>query len=162
MTAQIYVGTYAKYNNGFIDGKWLELSNYSDSSEFYDACAELHSDEDDPEFMFQDYEGFPSDLYDESGNIDAVYEYLDFCESSYLDQDVIDAGLSLDIEMDNLEEAYSGSFDSDEDFAYEQAEQCGLIDNNVSWPYTCIDWDHAARELMYDYCEQDGHYFRNF
>lgn len=53
---KIYVGTYAKYNNGSIFGKWLTLSDYSDLSEFYDACRELHKDEEDPEFMFQDYE----------------------------------------------------------------------------------------------------------
>lgn len=33
--AQIYVGTYAKYNNGSIFGKWLDLSDYSDKNEFF-------------------------------------------------------------------------------------------------------------------------------
>jgi hypothetical protein len=40
------------------------------------------------------------------------------------------------------------------------AEQCGMIEKNISWPYTCIDWEFAARELMYDYISEDGHYFR--
>ena len=26
---------------------------------------------------------------------------------------------------------------------------------------TCIDWEFASRELMYDYFEVDGYYFRN-
>lgn len=50
--ARIYVGTYAKYNEGSIFGKWLDLSDYSDSEEFYEACRELHKDEEDPELMF--------------------------------------------------------------------------------------------------------------
>ena len=54
--ARIYVGTYAKYNEGSIFGKWMDLSDYSGSEEFYDACRELHSDEEDPEMMFQDWE----------------------------------------------------------------------------------------------------------
>lgn len=38
-----------------------------------------------------------------------------------------------------------------EDFAQEEAESCGLIDANAKWPYTCIDWEQAARELRMDY-----------
>ena len=54
--ARIYVSTYVKYNENSIFGKWLDLSDYSDSEEFYDACRELHSDEEDLELMFQDWE----------------------------------------------------------------------------------------------------------
>ena len=50
MRAQVYVGTYAKYNNGNLYGKWIDLTDYSDSEEFYQACKELHADEADPEF----------------------------------------------------------------------------------------------------------------
>ena len=28
--ASVYVGTYAKYNNGSLSGAWLNLSDYSD------------------------------------------------------------------------------------------------------------------------------------
>ena len=58
-TPKIYVGTYAKYNDGSLDGKWVDLTEYSDYDEFLAAMHELHSDEDDPEFMVQDYENFP-------------------------------------------------------------------------------------------------------
>ena len=51
--ARIYVGTYAKYNDGSIEGKWLDLSDYSDKEEFYEACRELHKDEEDPESEYQ-------------------------------------------------------------------------------------------------------------
>lgn len=53
-TIGVYCGTYGKYAAGSIDGKWLDLSNYADMDEFLEACAELHKDEHDPEFMFQD------------------------------------------------------------------------------------------------------------
>ena len=43
--SKIYVGTYAKYNDGSIFGKWLTLSDYADKEEFYEACKELHKDE---------------------------------------------------------------------------------------------------------------------
>lgn len=36
--ASVYVGTYAKYNNGSLSGAWLNLSDYSDKEEFYEAA----------------------------------------------------------------------------------------------------------------------------
>ena len=64
--ASVYVGTYAKYNNGSLFGAWLNLSDYSDKEEFYEACRELHKDEEDAEYMFQDYENIPEALISES------------------------------------------------------------------------------------------------
>ena len=64
--ARVYVGTYAKYNNGSLSGAWLDLSDYSDKKEFYEACRELHKDEEDAEYMFQDWENVPEGLIGES------------------------------------------------------------------------------------------------
>ena len=63
---RIYVGTYAKYNNGDLSGKWMDLTDYDTAAEFYVACRELHSDENDPELMFQDWEGIPHGMISES------------------------------------------------------------------------------------------------
>lgn len=76
--ARLYVGTYAKYNEGSIDGAWLDLEDYNTPEDFLEACYELHSDEEDPELMFQDYEDFPSEYYSESSpNLEAIYEWLE-------------------------------------------------------------------------------------
>lgn len=48
----LYVGTYHKYNCGSLQGKWLNLNDYSDKKEFIRACYDLHKDEEDPELMF--------------------------------------------------------------------------------------------------------------
>ena len=61
----------------------------------------------------------------------------------------------------NAEDAWVGEFSSDEEFAQEMADDCGLMTDGAEWPYTCIDWEQAARELMYDYYKNDGCYFRN-
>ncbi len=37
------------------------------------------------------------------------------------------------------------------EFAQEEAEQLGMVESDVKWPYTCIDWDKAAEELQQDY-----------
>lgn len=43
------------------------------------------------------------------------------------------------------------------EYAEELADDIGAIDPNLSgrWPYTCIDWDAAARELQQDYFSVD-------
>jgi len=43
--------------------------------------------------------------------------------------------------------------DDFEDYAREFAEDIGAISNDAKWPYNCIDWERAARELMMDYSE---------
>lgn len=59
---RVYVGTWKKYNNGSIYGKWLTLNNYSTYDEFLSACRQVHLNEKDPEFMIQDKEGIPDGL----------------------------------------------------------------------------------------------------
>lgn len=78
--AAIYVGTYAKYNAGSLFGKWFDLSDFADKDEFLEACKELHKDEDDPEFMFQDRENIPEELVCESWISDMFFELRDKVE----------------------------------------------------------------------------------
>lgn len=78
-----------------------------------------------------------------------------------LGEEVVGAALSLGINASDIEEAYQGQYKSDEDFAQEMADQLGAIDKDLAWPHSCIDWENAARELMYDYSEENGYYFRN-
>lgn len=63
-TPAVYVGTYHKYNNGSIFGKWFDLTDFDDEESFQVVCRELHKDESDPEFMLQDWEGIPSKITD--------------------------------------------------------------------------------------------------
>jgi len=56
---KLFVSTYSKYNNGSLAGQWVELSQFSDAEEFLEYCKKLHSDEEQPEFMFQGCEDIP-------------------------------------------------------------------------------------------------------
>lgn len=38
-----------------------------------------------------------------------------------------------------------------ERYAQELADDIGAVDADAVWPYTCIDWERAARELQMDY-----------
>lgn len=78
---------------------------------------------------------------------------LDACKA-YLD------AMGSGTDLSDFEEAYQGEYSSDEDFAEQLAEDLGEIDKDAHWPNNCIDWKKAARELMYDYFESNGFYFR--
>ena len=39
------------------------------------------------------------------------------------------------------------------DYAKELAYDCGMVEENASWPNDCIDWDEAAEQLEQDYDE---------
>ncbi len=41
----VYVGTYAKYNSGSIEGAWIDLSKFNSYDDFIDHCNELGDDE---------------------------------------------------------------------------------------------------------------------
>lgn len=96
-----------------------------------------------------------------------IAEHLDMGEDSaaianaYLQLGITTSETAEDIASE-IEEAYQGKFISDEDFAQEISDQLDYVDiKNQPWPQYCIDWEYAARELMMDYSEQDGYYFRN-
>lgn len=156
-TPRIYVGTYAKYTAGSIEGKWLDLEDYSDAEEFMRACKELHSDEEDPEFMFQDYEGFPECFYSESMSMqdaEKLYEFINLDEDDrqMLEMYAEATGYSIeDINIYSARDAFHGTADSEADFAEQIAEECGEIPKDMpSW--IVIDWEASwNRNLRHDY-----------
>lgn len=108
----LYCGTYGKYNDGSIAGKWLYLDDYEDGEAFLKACAELHKDEQDPEFMFQDFEYLPRCLYSESlsrQDLEQIYAWLALDADNreivgeYLDE------VDSSTDIDNIMDYYQGN-----------------------------------------------------
>lgn len=159
---QVYVGTYAKYNNGSIQGKWLDLSAYNDETEFLEACAALHSDESDPEFMFQDYEGFPSEFYSESGLSADLWDWLALSDD---DREVLTAfiecvGSHYGATLEMAQEAYRGEYASEIDFAYDFVEDCGFLKECPTELRDYFDYEAYARDLFLNgYSLIDGKVF---
>lgn len=76
MKAAVYCGTYDKYNGGSIEGAWISLANYPSKRKFFAACRELHKDEHEPEFMFQDWENIPTSMVSESHVDDEIWHVI--------------------------------------------------------------------------------------
>lgn len=172
----VYVGTYRKYNNGSLDGMWLDLMSFYDYEEFMDVCAYLHRDEDDPELMFQDWDNVPDCWRDESyfdkQTFDEIREWADMDSD---EQDAFEAFMCAfgGGDIDSFRERYEGQYDDMEEFARYIVEETGLltlphsgyIPNEVRAQFENVaeyfDFERYAEDLEYDYTWEDGYVFRN-
>lgn len=87
----------------------------------------------------------------EEGNLDHDLEVYQACEEA-LDLDPEDVARYVD-------EHYEGSFKADGDFVEDLLESSGELPELPYYIY--IDWERTSNDVMMDYFEEDGHYFRN-
>lgn len=169
--ASVYVGTYKKYNEGSLAGAWMELADYKSKDEFMEACKELHSDEEEPEFMYQDYSNIPDGMINESyidpllfGIIQSAKDmseteleaFFVFLDMNFVDYSYIKDGEDL---VELFRDKYIGQFDSEEAFATYMAE--------MKWPEELqtefgqyFDYEAYSRTLLTSgYRHQGDFYF---
>ena len=130
----IYCGTYGKYSGEKgICGLWIDLTTFYDYDDFVNFCNAIHADEEDPELMAQDYEGFPRQWYNEGfmseDDFDHILEYSDMCDKH--GQEAVDDYMEFHDELDNFEEAYCGEWDSEEDFARHIIDECYNLESEM-------------------------------
>ena len=158
----VYVGTYAKYASGSIKGAWIKLQGHTPES-FAEACLELHSDESDPELMFQDFEGFPRAFYGESSLSSALWEWLDCNDSEQAIWEAFTECFGYSFEQTTLSqalEAYVGDYDSPEAFAEEYAFEHEDLNAIPLYLSACINWQVVWNSaLRFDFCEHNGCFF---
>src|SRR5262245_60441647 len=150
MTARLYVGTYGKYASGSIAGKWLDLSDYADRDDFLKAAAELHKDEHDPELMYQDFEGFPRSYYNESYVDPKLWDWLALSEDDRELLAVYRDNIRDDAEIDEAREAFSGTYDSEADWAANFLEDTGSLNELPDHLRNYIDYEAYARDAGYN------------
>lgn len=159
---RIYVSTYNRYNNGSLQGYWLDIASFYDAEELINYCKEeLFSDEDAPELMFQDFENFPEKFYSESMNekdFDSLFEWLDLDEEQrnmceeYWDEVWKDASIK-DILNDYVYTGYA------EDYYDELAEDALNNKNIPDIIRNCFDYKKWYDLCRQDYCETKNYLF---
>ena len=150
---RVYVSTYAKYNDGNLNGEWVELDDFSDYDDFIEYCTELHSDERHPELMFQDWENIPDEFISESHLSEDFWDLLEMYneyDQTFIN-DLIDHIGSSDIDeiRDTIERLYI-IYTDDVTYALETfLEDTGDLDD----PDFCekyFDYDEFGRALDND------------
>lgn len=170
---KLYVGTYRKYTEGSLFGAWLDLSNYEDYEEFMDACRELHKDESDPEFMFQDCEYLPRDFYCECCAQEAFnyQKAMEAVEAMGYDGEAMETYICLFNvksinDVDNLVRDFENAFiatledDDNETVGYYAVDNglMGEIPSGILSSY--IDYAAIGRDLlMWDWSIDNGYLF---
>jgi antirestriction protein len=166
---KIYVGTYGKYNNGSIEGSWIDVTEL-DKDEFYQKCKELHKDEQDPEFHFQDWEaiGLLEDFISEGGidsefwDIKEQLQNLDDSEVEALNA-YIKAGFDFDIsEFRDRFFCHIDDYNVNRAFGDYMLEEMGEMEQIPQHLRYYIDSELYGRDLLInDFTEFEGYIFRN-
>ena len=160
---RIYVGTYNAYNEGSLKGQWLDLEDYDNYDDFKRACRELHADEHDPEFMFQDFEGVPREFIGECYLKPEFWDYMN-CD---IDDDVKEAFMYLFDEWneERCNSTYIGEFDNRTKMAEQFVDEMGLLSEIPENLQYYFDYEAYGRdmELGGDVFEHNRHWFwRNY
>lgn len=162
----ITLHSLADYNNGKLISNTFDLDDYSDHDEYQTAVSEWLEEltntlgELREESIVCDYDDIPKRYVGEDALDSEYWDYKDAIEASYHDSEVFEAAIDCDIPLSDIDEAYAGEHKSDEDFAQELLEDIGTIPRDLP-AYVYIDWERTARDIMMDYCDSNGHYFRN-
>lgn len=154
LNPSVYVGTYGKYNNGSLFGKWVNLTDFTSKDEFIEYCNELHKDEHEPELMFQDWEYFPENTISECSINDEIFEFLQLDE--YEQKQVLiynsATGYNLKECMEQYENMSCFNAENIEDLFFEFYPDLEKIYNNNSY----IKIDFQAFEDEFIKVELDG------
>jgi len=148
--AKVYVSTYAKYNNGNLRGEWVNLSEFTCEEDFHARCLEIHSDEKDPELMFQDYEWFPKKYYYESSISPDVFPFLELDER---EQEIVGAyweHIDKEAPQDDALEYFVGEYEDESSFVHDFVEEIGLLHDVPDTVKMYFDYDAYLRDLKID------------
>ena len=150
-------------------GCWVDLDSSTTWETIAEAIREKFPAAEIDEILCADAEGLAEEFlsaYD-SFELKSFCEWIEAVEQSYLDPEIISAYCSNNGEwtpenVTNAEEDWVGTFESDEEFGEELADQLGLLDQvpeNLRYYFDIGRWAHDL--LMSDYFVSEGHYFRN-
>ena len=159
-SVSVYVGTYSKYNNGNLAGEWIDITDFLDWEEFVEYCKNIHSDEDEPELMYQDFENFPNGIELCEDTFELLQKY-----ANHENKDALDAFIKIHgyLNFDEFDEKYQGEFNSKEDFARHLVNECYDIERTMGNLSYYFDYNAFARDIFVcDYDYSNGYVFRSY
>ncbi len=185
----IWLGCLSCYNNSRLNGKWItaEQAAEPEAAETLNGLATLETttgltDLDIPgnyitsrcrkcfgdEFDVVDYQLIPKscatakDFYDNAEQLAELHNTGELGLLVILASVLDPAGLmSLDELIEYHQQNYYGEHDSDKAFAEHYADEVGDTASVPKHMQNYIDYEYYARELLYDFMSEAGHYWRN-
>lgn len=167
---EIYVADVGAYTAAELRGEWFDLNDYTDADELKEAVDAWKQEHGVEEYAVHDYNDCPAhDEFGEYPDWHELYMYHTLYEK-YGDNFVawFDLRYSGGYDCDEWEDKYNddnmGEWDSWEDFAQYQIEECDALGEIPDHLKLYIDYSAFARDLQCngEYTEQDGYFFRNY
>jgi antirestriction protein len=166
---RIYVGTYEKYSRATDRGFWVWLNLYNSVEELLEGCKRGHIDEAEPEFMVQDFQGFPKYFYSEGmlnrqAELEELYNFLDYCSNNKHNSEAAHEYVDNFRQWDkyDFENVYLGEWETEEHFAEELANDLGYFEKIPEAIRCYFDIQSYARDIFIDdYTFCNGHVFIN-
>ena len=171
-TPRAWVGCLSCYNSGSLFGKWIDGTECEDLESAgiatmetvgeYSAyrCVKCFGDE----FSVMDHENFLGLIKGECSTTEAAEAARELENISDDEREIVAAwiGNGMESDLETMRECYAGEFSSDEDFAEDYLESTGMLLEIPESLRYYFDISAFARDLMNDYFDFNGHYFRNF
>ena len=154
----IYIACLASYNDGILHGFWCDLTIATTAEEIQECIDYVFATSTKPgaeEYAIHDQQLLAGPLTGtEWPDLDDIEFYLDVYNDLSDDEKIAyrvccnDSGEILSSE--SFQDMFMGVYPRPEDYAEELAEACGYDIDGAKWPFSCIDWERAWRELSYD------------
>ena len=155
-----WVGCLACHVDGYLVGDWFEAAQSpTDADQFEQAGLSLparHFAEGHDEVWVFDFDGFGGVLRTECAPSEAVRlaELISAANDRGIPPEVLaywinDGHDTHDPQMmlDELQDAWCGHYETEADYARQLADDLSMITETDAWPYACVDWEWAWREL---------------
>lgn len=147
-------------------GCWIDLDQVGAWEDVAELLAVAFPEAEVDEILCADVEGLARHFYAsncDSFDLDGWVDFLEEKAGTHLSDEVISAyfdncGVSS---LSDVEDSYYGEFNSDEDFAYQLLDDSGALMSVPEDLRHYFDYEKYSRDLMFDFFESDGHYFRN-
>lgn len=145
-TPQIYVACLAAYNNGYLHGKWIDVTDEETIMGEINEMLKASPEPDAEEWDIHDYEGLGT--YGDELGLEQCIERAEFIKEHGDLGEALIGECSGDMEYAaNLMDNYQGEFDSEIDFAYHIVEECYTLEGPLSYYF---DYEAFARDLFLD------------
>ncbi len=149
---RIYVASLSDYNAGVLHGAWIDADQTpAEIQDEIDAMLNASKDPGADEWAIHDHEGFGPLNFSEYEVLRKVSEWAhaiaEHGEAFAAYADYVGTDYAT---VEGFGDEYAGTWDSEEDFAQDLAEQLGAMPDDLQWPLNCIDWERAARDLFID------------
>ena len=176
----IWLGCLSCYNSCRLNGKWItaEQAAEPEAAETLNGLAKLETVNDytasrcrkcfGDEFEVMDHQLIPKSCANAKEFYDNAEQLAELHNTGELALLVILAGvldpaglMSLDELAEYHQNSYYGEHDTDKNFAEHYADEVGDTASVPEHMRNYIDYDYYAKELLYDFMSEAGHYWRN-